>query len=496
VGSDAKRLGKYVLLRRLAVGGMGEVYLARQEGPAGFSKPVVVKQILPRLARDMNFVELFLNEARLAAQVNHPNVVQVFDLGSAAGGYFIAMEFVHGASLRGLQRKLRDAGRSLPPALALNICFQVLNGLHAAHTLLDEKGKPMPVIHRDVSPENVLVGFNGTVKLTDFGVAKAITAAGPRSGVVRGHVGYISPEQIHTRPLDARSDVFAVGVILYELLSGGHPFAGDSPEARVRSILAKTPPPLADHGVNSSMTAVVERALQKERDSRFATAAEMASALEGLLRGVGASASTTELNRFLISLYEPRDTAPIPEETEVSFAPVKTMPVEGRDRTLGPAPRKWLWAAAAAAGLAFGVWGTLGAPGRPSRAVAREATPATAIPQPRNAEAAATASALSRQPEQTDDVSADPKPVPPEIRLPAVRGTRPSARRGRLDLRVKPWAEVYLGGRKLGVTPMPPIELPAGTQTLTLVNETLGSKKIVRVHVPEGAETMLRVQLP
>jgi serine/threonine-protein kinase len=276
MATHPQRLGNYELLRPLAEGGMGQVFLARQIGPAGFSRPVAVKQILPHLATDRTFVELFLNEARVAAQVNHPNVVQIFELGRAGESYFIAMEFVHGVSLRMLEKTLRKEGRRLPLSLIASIVQQVLHGLHAAHTLVGLDGKPMPVIHRDVSPDNVLVGFNGTVKLTDFGVAKALTPASERSGVARGKFGYMSPEQLDGERTDARSDLFAVAIILYELMTGEHPFPADNIGARVKAITTKVPAPPSGSGVPAHVSEIVMQGLSKTPDGRFRSAAEMA----------------------------------------------------------------------------------------------------------------------------------------------------------------------------------------------------------------------------
>ena len=191
------QLGKYRLYHHLASGGMGEVFLARHEGPAGFAKNVVVKRILGGIASDETFVTMFLNEARLAAMIEHPNVVQIFDLGLEGDTYFIAMEYIHGRSLRQVRRRLAELKRAFPSVLAARICSQVLQGLHYAHTLSDEHGQPLQIVHRDVSPDNVLIGFNGVTKVVDFGIAKAaVNVSTTRAGAVKGKFAYMAPEQI------------------------------------------------------------------------------------------------------------------------------------------------------------------------------------------------------------------------------------------------------------------------------------------------------------
>src|SRR5205823_15041286 len=172
----SERLGKYRVIQLLATGGMGEVLLARHEGPAGFAKTVVVKKILRHLAHDQSFIDMFLNEARLAAQLTHPNIVQIFELGQEEDTWFIAMEYVHGRSLRVIKQQLLERKEVMAPWVAARLCSQALQGLHYAHTLTDERGKSLGVIHRDVSPDNVLVTFGGVVKLVDFGIAKPMNA--------------------------------------------------------------------------------------------------------------------------------------------------------------------------------------------------------------------------------------------------------------------------------------------------------------------------------
>ncbi|WP_225408225.1 serine/threonine-protein kinase [Stigmatella hybrida] len=284
------QLGKYRLLKLLATGGMGEVFLARQEGPAGFAKTVVIKRMLAHLGRDPKFVEMFLNEARLAAELSHPNIVQIFELGEHAGTYFLAMEFIHGVNLRTLKRRMDERHLEVPAGLAAFICAQALKGLHYAHTLTDEAGKSMNIVHRDVSPDNVLVGFNGTVKMVDFGIAKASSSISTtNAGTVKGKYAYMSPDQLSGQKADPRTDVYAMGVVLYELLTGGRPFQGPSEGALVRSILQDTPKAPRDvrPGLAPELEDITLRAIARNPQERFASAESMATALEAYALGEG-----------------------------------------------------------------------------------------------------------------------------------------------------------------------------------------------------------------
>ena len=201
------QFGKYALQRKLAEGGMAEIFLAKQTGMEGFEKLVVVKRILPQLCSDDSFVKMFLNEARVAARLNHPNVVQIFDLGKLGEQYFIAMEYVHGEDLRSVIREATDADKRPSLGLACRVVANTLAGLHYAHTRVGADGKPLGLVHRDVSPQNVLITFEGAIKLVDFGIAKAtraIDAAQTQAGLLKGKYAYMSPEQARGQGVDAR----------------------------------------------------------------------------------------------------------------------------------------------------------------------------------------------------------------------------------------------------------------------------------------------------
>lgn len=219
-------IGRYEIKRRLAEGGMAEVYLAQATGPEGFAKDVVIKVVRGFLSSDQQFIDMFINEARLSSRLNHANVVQIFDFGKHQQSYFIAMEYVRGTSLFDLRKRCRDRGIPFPPTLVAEIGAQVARGLQYAHSLSD-KGKPLGIVHRDVTPHNVLLSFDGAVKLTDFGIAKASTTH-TAPGVLKGKFAYMAPEQARGEMVDSRTDIFALGVVLWEMLTGGRLFDGDS----------------------------------------------------------------------------------------------------------------------------------------------------------------------------------------------------------------------------------------------------------------------------
>ncbi len=282
------RLGKYQLVRRLAVGGMAEVWLAQAAGPGGFSKQLVVKRILPHLAEDRTFVDLFLSEARVAALLNHPNLVHIFDFGEADGTWFLAMEFIDGPNLRVLQDAVREGGEQLSCALAARVVASACEGLAQAHALMDPAtGEPLNLVHRDISPDNLLVSRTGVVKVVDFGIAKAAGQAHKtKTGGVRGKVPYMSPEQLASKTLDPRADVYALGVVLYELLAGALPYEGEGDAGLMKAILFDPPVPLSQRraDVPELLRQVVERALARKREERFADCTQMQEALERYLK--------------------------------------------------------------------------------------------------------------------------------------------------------------------------------------------------------------------
>src|SRR5262245_34503158 len=277
-------LGRYELLMPIASGGMAMVWAARLKGSRGFQKIVAVKTMLPNLVEDEQFEKMFLDEASLASKVRHPNAVEIIDLGEQNGVLFLAMEWIDGIPLNQVMKVAKRHG-GVPTTVATRIVMQACAGLHAAHELTDGKGKLLGLVHRDISPQNILVTFDGVAKVVDFGVAKA-TALGEgttRAGQVKGKIGYMAPEQGRGEPIDRRADVFAMGIVLYVLTTGMHPFRKESEGATLFAITSADPvvPPhkiVPDYP--AALEGVVLRALAKDRDKRFASASELFKALD------------------------------------------------------------------------------------------------------------------------------------------------------------------------------------------------------------------------
>ncbi len=268
--------GKYELLDRLGTGGMAIVYRARYTAAPGITKPVVIKRVLGHFAEDPAFVEMFVHEARISVGLNHGNIVQVFDFGQVNGEYFLAMELVDGQPLSRVLKKAQGMGlMQLPPPLAVNIAIEMCKGLHHAHTRTDETGRPLGLVHRDVSPDNVLISYEGEVKISDFGIAKAQVVGRPQTeaGLVKGKYLYLSPEQARGLEVDARSDVFAVAVVLYRMLCGRLPAEGNELSVLQRIVMGQLTPPLElNPDLDGGLVQILQDAMAVDRDVRTPSA--------------------------------------------------------------------------------------------------------------------------------------------------------------------------------------------------------------------------------
>jgi len=298
-----QQLGKYHLVRRLALGGMAEVFLGKVAGPKGFEKTLVLKRILPHLAEDQQFVELFLSEAKIAAQLNHPNIVQIYDFGEFGGAYYIAMEHIDGPNLRFLLRRTIEKRTVLPIPLCVKIISMACEGLAYAHEFCDpQTGAPLHLIHCDVSPENILLSRNGTVKVVDFGIAKA-AGVSPQTkvGTFKGKVSYMPPERIQGNPIDLRADIFSLGVVLYELLTGVKPFNAKTEVSILHAILQEPIVPVLNRrpDVPDQLSRILLRSLAKDPDNRYRSCREFQHDLERFLVGIGKSVSSYHLARLV-----------------------------------------------------------------------------------------------------------------------------------------------------------------------------------------------------
>ncbi len=279
-------------MAELATGGMATVYLARLSGVGGFQRFTAIKRLHPHLAREPEFIEMFLEEARLAARIHHPNVVPILEIGTSEEGYYIVMEYVEGDTLGRLLARSAQTGLRLPTKVGLRVIIDMLAGLDAAHELKDDDDNPLGIVHRDISPQNVLVGVDGSARLSDFGVARATSKLSTtRTGQLKGKLAYMAPEQARgAKDIDRRADIFAAGVVLWEVLACRRLFKGDGEADTLNKVLNEPIPPVrsASPIVPAALEAVVGRALERDRTKRYATAAEFADALERASRVVGA----------------------------------------------------------------------------------------------------------------------------------------------------------------------------------------------------------------
>ncbi|MCK6552236.1 serine/threonine protein kinase, partial [Myxococcota bacterium] len=277
------KLGRYTLLRRLAGGGMGEVYLAAIEGPAGFGKPVALKVLRPEFASDATFVAMLIDEAKISQFLNHQNIVSVLDFADDAGTYFLAMEFVQGVTVEQLIDLARAKQRRIELPLGLYVGIELCRALKYAHGRTNELGEPLNIVHRDVTPANVLLSVQGEVKLTDFGIARAKGRMHQtQAGVVKGKFGYLAPEMTRYEQIDARADLFSLGVLLYQLCAGIHPVAGASVMEAIFRFEEKQLKKPSEHNpeVTGSLDAVVMRALEPKPANRWASAQALGAALQ------------------------------------------------------------------------------------------------------------------------------------------------------------------------------------------------------------------------
>lgn len=295
-------LGRYEILGRIGSGGMAEIFLARAKDETDAGELAVVKRILPARAADPSFVRMFLDEARLASALEHPNICRAYEFGVQNGQYFLTLEYIHGENLQTLMAGARANGVTMSVACAVQIITATASALHYAHELKDASGRPLDVVHRDVSPSNVMLGYDGSVKLLDFGIAKAaqrITAT--TAGTVKGKLNYLSPEQCRSRPVDRRTDIFSLGILLYELTTGTVLFEGDDEVAIFNRIATEdvAPPSTIVADYPRELEQIVLRALARRKEERFATAQEMRDALVAFAERERITLSNASVVEFL-----------------------------------------------------------------------------------------------------------------------------------------------------------------------------------------------------
>ncbi len=326
-----ERIGRYEIQKRLAVGGMAEIFLAKLKGEAGFEKEIVLKKILPQWSGDRDFIAMLVDEAKIAVRLNHSNIVQVYELAREGDMYYIALEYVHGIDLRRLLQRAQAQKTVLPFKAALFIAAEVLEGLAYAHASKDASGKSLNLVHRDVSPQNILLSFDGTVKLTDFGIAKAASRSQETiTGVLKGKFAYMSPEQANQEALDGRSDLFSLAVVLYEMLTGERLFYRgadlDTLDRVRRCDIASAAEALK--GLPGEIGDLLLKALAKRPEDRFGDARAFRESMLRCVRELGKEFSREDLSRYLASLFpeEGRIAVPVEETMTAARPPVPTHP--------------------------------------------------------------------------------------------------------------------------------------------------------------------------
>ncbi|WP_370459052.1 serine/threonine-protein kinase [Aggregicoccus sp. 17bor-14] len=350
--------GNYLLLDRIGVGGMAEVWRATARDPSGLERLVAIKRILPSLAQDPDFLAMFQDEARLGGQLVHPHIARVHELGQCEDGSFIAMEYIPGKDLRALFERNRRNGAPMPLRLAVYALAQLADGLDFAHRQCDARGESLQVVHRDVSPQNAVVSYAGEVKLIDFGIARA-AGMGPRgrSGALKGKFSYMSPEQVRGQPVDARSDVFALGVCLYELLTGERLFNGETDFVVLEQVREAQvePPSRRNPRIPAALERIVLRALAREPEARYASAGEVAGDLRSFLAAQPPYPTRAELAAYMQATFAEEmaqeqerleaflaarvDPSTLPTQLEVPASRVLPLPLgEGRGEGSEPAP--------------------------------------------------------------------------------------------------------------------------------------------------------------
>jgi serine/threonine protein kinase len=301
-----KTLGKYEILRKLATGGMAEIYLACVRGQAGFEKTVVLKRILPHFAADPKFVQMFLDEARLAATLRHPNIADVYDIGEVDGILFFTMEFVHGQDVRSIRLAARQRSEMIPLAISLAILQGTAAALHCAHEMQGADGRPLELVHRDVSASNVIVSYDGAVKLLDFGIARANDHQHKtQTGTLKGKAPYMSPEQCRGQRLDRRTDLFSLGVMMFELTLGRRPFRGDNDFTIMEQIVHGVPPAPSSivPGYPAELEAIVMKLLARDPRARYATAADMLHDLEPFVADHQLWVSSNSVGKYMRAAF-------------------------------------------------------------------------------------------------------------------------------------------------------------------------------------------------
>jgi serine/threonine protein kinase len=492
--------GKYALLRKIASGGMAEVFLAKQVGLDGFEKLVVLKRILPHLAHQPEYVRMFLDEAKTAADLRHSNLVGTFEIGEDHGVYFMVMEFLYGQDVRTVYKTAIAQKVEVPLHFTVGILIDACAGLHYAHTKRDLSGKKLGIVHRDISPQNMIVTYEGETKIVDFGIAKAAhQKTETASGVLKGKYSYMSPEQAMGQHTDHRTDIFALGIVLFEMTTLRRLFRKESEALTLRGIV-ECQVPLPSSFVPSYpkvLERIVMRALAKDKEERYQSCQDLRVDLEDFLAQQRVAHSPPRLGHFMRQLFQDRiekEKSLSAEDTDALSAlfwtgsysasnPKTKEKVDTISTRIDALPkRRRSWAGQATLALLFfgiaSLFVTLAWFGNNSPKVEQ-------------------LSALNKAhaPSVDDFFELETRSLPQKPPIaPAVPAPKPKQKIefGRLKVVVKPWAEVYLDDVKIGATPFAAKKLPEGTYQIRLENPKLQKKLTQSITITPGRDTLVR----
>ena len=535
--------GKYQLFATLGRGGMSDVYLAVARGPMGFNKLVVIKRLRTGLAEEASFLQMFLDEARLAARLNHPNVVHTYEVGEEDGSYFIAMEYLEGQPLNAIVREVAKSDAPFDAAVAARVVADALAGLAYAHQLEDYDGTPLRIIHRDISPHNVFVTYDGQVKLVDFGIAKAILSqSSTEVGVLKGKVAYMAPEQATAAgDIDQRADLFAMGIVLWELLARRKLFHEPTAAATLHRLLNGSIPKLSVSmpAVDPVLAAIADKALEKEPSARYATATEMREALEAWIRGSGRVVRDGEIGERVSKLFEGvrgdvklkvqkameaialgespvldlrmaneskrRSSGRVGESDDSASAivaapePIRSSRAPRHDERRGGSMALFLGlllaALVAIMVVMFRVVIARHDPvAEPSASEPPRANVSTAPPPISSPPVDTVRASVSAEPGAPPANANAPHPSATAVpRATAPAATTPEIASGFLTFDTYPWSRVSEAGRALGTTPLLHLTMSAGVHTLSLENAEQGIHRTYSVMIKPGETFSMRL---
>ncbi|MDP3113010.1 MAG: serine/threonine-protein kinase [Thermodesulfovibrionales bacterium] len=510
-----EKFGQYILLDKVGSGGMAELFKAKKVGIEGFERVLAIKRILPHLSSDEEFIDMFIAEAKLVARLSHKNITQVYDFGKIGQNYFIAMEYISGKDLRGILKRCKEKNDKFPVFLAVFIAKEIASGLSYAHRQKDSSGKNLNIIHRDVSPQNILISYEGEVRVVDFGIAKAGSQSKTTTGVLKGKLSYMSPEQAWGKTIDHRSDIFALGIVLYEMLTGERLFKGDSEINTLEKVRAAQIDPLPS-SINADLPAELEtklvRALAREVTERYQNASDLEADLGNILFELLRTDPALSLKQFMHSLFKAEIEAEHKSESEEetisvqieqepavadiksanakkSKTPVKTRPQELKSFRVQEPAKKNVYRYVISASLAvvalviagFIFWDK----NPPPQLTTPPPVQPVAAPQP-GAEEQKTATQMPAAPPLAGNEIEQRTPSPQTDKQQGkIQKTPEEENYGGLTINAMPWANVFVDGKPYGTTPKTIEDIKAGSHKVRLENPNFPAWE-TRVNISKG----------